>query len=264
MNLDTEPTPYQQLQSIVEHLRSEFVFDRTVETKTEKPIEEFLRTRRGGDHLFATTAAIMAREIGLESRLVTGFYVRPTAFDITAGHASVLPDDVHVWVEIKLDDGRWFEIEPTPGYAQPIYTPSLWLVTKRFAAAHWIHVLGIIAIAIFGWLTRLIWIESILAALWKLTWGMRPKRQLTIAMRIIETRAWLTGKRRPVGKPQRDWLESLASSNDELRIGVRQFCDAADRTIFGSATALDRASMTCLVRSLTARTFQTLGKQVIA
>ncbi len=162
MNLDTEPTPYQQLRTIVDHLRTEFIFDRTVETKTKSRnlIEEFLRSRRGGDHLFATTAAMTVRQFGLESRLVTGFYVRPSAFDITAGHASVLPDDVHVWVEIKLDDGRWFEIEPTPGYAQPIYTPSLWLVTKRFAAAHWIHGLGMVAIGLFAWMISALTCDS--------------------------------------------------------------------------------------------------------
>ena len=114
--------PYEKIQAIVSHLRAEFTFDRSAETAFPEivtpeiasgPVDEFLRTNRGGDHLFATTAALMAREIGLQSRLVTGFYVRPSAIEIAAGHTNVLPDDVHVWTEIRLDDGRWFEIEPT-------------------------------------------------------------------------------------------------------------------------------------------------------
>ncbi|WP_372895641.1 transglutaminase family protein, partial [Stieleria sp.] len=123
--------PYDKLQTIVTHLRTEFVFDRGGQSAATS-LEEFLRSRRGGDHLFATSAALMAREIGLSSRLVTGFYVRPDSFDPMAGHASVLPQDVHVWAEVRLQDGRWFEIEPTPSYEQPQYQPSWRLLARRF------------------------------------------------------------------------------------------------------------------------------------
>jgi len=260
---DNDATPYEQLQSLVSQLRTEFTFDRQVEFASDDPVNEFLQTRRGGDHLFATTAALLAREIGLESRLVTGFYVRPDAFEIAAGHASILPEDVHVWAEIKLDDNRWFEIEPTPGYREPVYTPSMWLVAKRFAAANWLFALAGFAVVAVMFLTRLIWIEWILVGMWAMTRFMRPKSQLTIAMRIIETRARLTGRRRPVGKPQRDWMESLAASNDELSRGVARFCDVADLAIFGQSAHLDRASLDGLVQSMTTSTFQQLNKDAI-
>ena len=113
--------------------------------------------------MFATVAALKAREIGFQSRIVTGFYVRPNSFDIAAGHANVMPKDVHVWTEIQLDDGRWFEIEPTPGYREPVYTPSTWLVAKRFATAYWMHGLVIVGVFILLFFTRLVWIEWLLA-----------------------------------------------------------------------------------------------------
>ncbi len=237
---------YEQLQSMVSHLRTEFTFDRN----TENSVEGFLQTRRGGDHLFATVAALKAREIGLESRLVTGFYVRPESFDITAGHANVSSGDVHVWVEIKLADGRWFEIEPSPGYREPVYTPSLWLVTKRFAAAHWIH--GLLAIVASGLLysTRLIWIEWLLTGVWLVSGILRPKRQLGLAMRIVETRARLIGSARPTGKPQRDWLESLVARDVHLQDHVKQFCDVADQTIFGESGSIERRRLSTVVRAL--------------
>lgn len=255
---------YERLRLIVDDLRTRFTFDRTVSATTGDPVADFLRTGRGGDHLFATVAALKAREIGLQSRLVTGFYVRPESFDITAGHASVTADDVHVWTEIQLDDGRWFEIEPTPGYREPVYTPSTWLVTKRFAAAYWPHGLAVAAGLTLLFLTRLIWIEGLLSIGWSLSWPLGRHRQLRIAMRIVETRAKLIGKQRPAGMPQRDWMESLVASDAHLRDRVREFCNDADRSSFGGHPTIDRSRLTRVVRSLNARRMKRITAEVAA
>ncbi|MBB3204880.1 hypothetical protein FHS27_000647 [Rhodopirellula rubra] len=232
-----EPHPpgdhtYQQLRSIVEHLRTEFTFDRSAENVSSAPIEKFLQTRRGGDHLFATTAALMAREIGLQSRLVTGFYVRPSAIDIAARHANVLPEDVHVWAEIRMDNGRWFEIEPTPGYREPIYTPSAWLIASQFAAAKWPHALGLLAVACLLFATRLFWIELGLSVMYPIGAIMWPRGRMSLAMRVLQTRAKYAGCPRVAGRPQRDWLLAITSTHDQLRESARRFCDAADHAAF--------------------------------
>ena len=185
--------------------------------------------------MFATTAALLAREIGLQSRLVTGFHVRPSAVDIAAGHTNVLPDDVHVWVEIQLDDDRWFEIEPTPGYRQPIYTPSAWLVTQQFAAAHWPHAIGLIAVAGLLFVTRLFWIELGLSVLYRIGVIVWPRGRMALAMRVLQTRARYAGCSRIAGRPQRDWLLSITSTHDPLLETARRFCDAADRAAFAES-----------------------------
>ncbi len=264
IELDGSQSPYAQLQAIVQQLRTEFTFDRQAAGLRESPIEDFFETRRGGDHLFATAAALKAREIGLQSRLVTGFYVRPDSFDMTAGHASVTREDVHAWVEIKLNDGRWFAIEPTPGFRQPVYTPSLWLVGKRFAAAHWMHALLALAASGLCYLTRLIWIEWLLTAVWALSRLMPPKRQLGLAMRIVETRAKLVGNARPVGKPQRDWLESLVICDVQLHDRVRQFCDLADQAIFGENGQIDRGRLNSVVLALKTKQLRLGTREVSA
>lgn len=255
---------YEQLRRIVNDLRADFTLDRSAITNTDDPVAEFLRTRRGGDYLFATVAALKAREIGLQSRIVTGFYVRPDSFDIAAGHASVTADDVHVWTEIRLDEGRWFEIEPTPGYREPVYTPSTWLLTKRFAAAYWIHGLAFISAVGLLYLTRLIWIEWLLAMGWSLSWPLGRQRQLRLAMQIVETRAKLIGKRRPVGTPQRDWMESLVANDINLRDRVREFCNDADRSIFGGSQAIDRGRLSGVVRGLNTRRLKLATTEVSA
>ena len=67
--------PFEQLSACLDKLRREFTFDRNGSAAAGS-LREFLKTRRGGDHLFATTAALLARKLGLPSRLVEGFYVR--------------------------------------------------------------------------------------------------------------------------------------------------------------------------------------------
>ncbi|QEG40846.1 transglutaminase family protein [Roseimaritima ulvae] len=229
---DDKQAPYEKLQAIVAHLRSDFVFVRYGQASATS-LPEFWQSRCGGDHLFATTAALAARQIGLSSRLVTGFYVRPQAFDIAAGHASVLPDDVHVWAEVQLDDGRWFEIEPTPGYRQPHYRASWRLLARRFAAEHWQTFAWGVLVCIGVYITRRLWIDWSLSAVWRLAGCLRPRRRLRLAMGIIETRARLAGQCRPKGTSQRVWLEQLTRADATLARAVHKFSDSADALFFG-------------------------------
>ncbi len=235
---DEDQTPYAKLKSIVQHLRTEFTFDRSVEFTPDLQTKQFLEQRRGGDHLFATVAALMAREIGLQSRLVTGLYVRPSAVEIAAGHSNVLPDDVHTWVEIRLDRGRWFEIEPTPTYAEPVYKASWWLTSKRFAAQHWATALVVFGVVTFVYVTRLIWMEFLLKMTWWASFVLGPRRRLALAVRIIEIRAKLLGHSRPTGSPPRDWLLNNVTDQEkpdsQVNVVVRSFCDLADRLYFGN------------------------------
>ncbi len=252
--------PYEKLQAIVAQLRSEFAFDRGVEPGGEDSITRFMQTRRGGDHLFATTAALMARQIGLQSRLVTGFYVRPSAIDIAAGHTNVLPNDVHVWAEIRLDDGRWFEIEPTPGYRQPLYAPSTWLLTKQFAAAKWPHLIGLIAVGGLVFLTRMFWIDLGLSLAYPIGSIFWPRRRMGLAMRVLQTRAKVAGCPRQVGRPQRDWLLAITATNQPLHETAGRFCDAADRAAF-AGTAVNFSDHTVskeLLMNLNIRTIRQL------
>ena len=255
-------TPYAKLRAIVDHLRTEFEFDRGVETQGDIPVEDFLAQRRGGDHLFATTAALMMREIGLRSRLVNGFYVRPSALEIAAGHTNVLPTDVHIWAEVQLSDGRWVEIEPTPGYREPAYRPSLWLSSKRFGARNWPIGLGALIVMGLLYRTRLVWIEWLIFVFWRLSIPLGQRRRLGFAMRIIELRARLLSHARPKASPPRDWLldDLLLRADAALRTQFESFCDVADRVCFGhtdsSQEAAQRKVIDGVVSGLSLRTLR--------
>ncbi|WP_161604273.1 transglutaminase-like domain-containing protein [Roseiconus nitratireducens] len=257
---DGSTLPADQLTSCVELLRREFTFARDGETSANS-LNDFLQSRCGGDHLFATTAALMARRLGLKSRLVMGLYVRPEAFDIAAGHASVLPNDVHVWTEVQLDDGRWIEIEPTPGYRQPDYRPSWWLVARRMATASWpILTGGIVALGSVYALRRF-WIDWLLTVIWNLSGWLRPRRRIRLALRIIEARARLAGQGRPVGKTQRAWLEQLTHADATIAGAATRFCDAADALCFGHGNDSAAFNACGLVGVLRVRTIQTITRE---
>lgn len=256
--------PYAKLQAIVSHLRTEFTFDRGATFTSDDPLAEFLDSNRGGDHLFATAAALMARKVGLQSRLTTGFYVRPGGLDIGTGHTNVVPEDVHVWAEIKLRDGRWIEIEPTPGYQPPVYTPSMWLIARRTVISYWPHAIAAMVISCLIFATRLFWFEIGLSLLYPIGALVWPRRRMTLAMRVIQARAKLAGCPRAVGRPQRDWLLSLTATEEKRRESVRRFCDAADRAAFaGSDNAFDDQSLSKeLLMQLRIKTIRQLATEV--
>lgn len=238
--VDKNASPYQQLLSIVERFRTEFTFDRSFAPEGDDPIGQFLEQRRGGDHLFATATCLFAERIGLQARLATGFYVRPTAMDLVANHTNVLPEDIHVWPEIYLDGDRWFEVEPTPSFAPPIYQPSLWLMTRRFATSYWPHAAAILCFIGLAYWSRMLWISAMLNGLWLLSAPFSPRRRMVLAVWIVERRFQLLGRKRPVGRPPRDWLLGLAESAPAsmgLTRLTAQFLDLADRFCFGVSSA---------------------------
>ena len=195
----TETSPYRKLQSIVAHLRADYEFERQSAAQGTDPLLDFLTAKRGGDHLFATAAAVMGRSIGLKTRLVSGFYVRPGALDVGLGQASIVPEDVHVWAEVQLSDGRWIEIEPTPGYSQPVFKPSSWLLAKRFAVAHWPHALSVAVIGASIFLTRVFWFELLVRLAWLMGGLLPERRRVRVLLSILQCRARLAGKPRRTG-----------------------------------------------------------------
>ncbi|MEM6362900.1 MAG: transglutaminase domain-containing protein [Planctomycetota bacterium] len=263
--------PYDQLTACIDHMRQNWTFDRgspgdedSSSATGNLSLIKFLRSHRGGDHLFATTAALIARELGLSSRLVTGFYVRPDAFEMSAQHACVLPSDVHVWAEVGLTDGRWFEIEATPGYKPPDYRPSWGLLAKQFAAAYWpsIAIFAVTIAAAFR--LRRIWVDWLLTLMWRGAIGLGPRRQVRLAMKIIETRARLAGHRRPAGTTQRAWLEMITRGDAAISAAAAQFSNAADALCFGEGNPSNNESMTHLVDLLRVPTITRLTNEAVS
>jgi len=72
---------------------------------------------------FATAFAVMARGVGIPSRLVTGY--RADAPDPEEGVYLVRGTDAHAWAEIYLPEQGWVIVDPTPGESVGL-APTTW------------------------------------------------------------------------------------------------------------------------------------------
>ena len=82
-------------------------------------VATFLEKRSGYCVHFASSMAIMARSLGIPSRVVVGFL--PGDRTSTGGEPgfSVSTDDLHAWPELFFDGIGWVQFEPTPGRGAP-------------------------------------------------------------------------------------------------------------------------------------------------
>jgi hypothetical protein len=79
-------------------------------------MSKFLQQRRGFCQHFAATMAMMARELGIPSRVAVGF-LQPDHAD---GDAWVMTShNVHAWPELYFQGVGWVRFEPTPGVGAP-------------------------------------------------------------------------------------------------------------------------------------------------
>jgi hypothetical protein len=113
------PEGWAQVEAVVAALRRGYVHDRsaTAPPGCRDVVSEFLlRSGRGPDYLFASAAAVLLRSLGYPTRVVSGLYAAPWRYDPRTRHTPVTREDVHFWAEVRLPDGHWITVEPTPGY----------------------------------------------------------------------------------------------------------------------------------------------------
>lgn len=107
-------------------LRSdEFTYStQTVEGSTMETVSDFLLSSRTGYcEQFSGSMAILARALGIPSRVVIGFLPGVE----NEGRFEVSVKDMHAWTEVYLDGLGWVAFDPTPTGAPgvaPVPTPS--------------------------------------------------------------------------------------------------------------------------------------------
>lgn len=77
----------------------------------------FLDERRGFCQHFSATMAMMARTLGIPSRVVVGFLVAESA---DGGGYVMTTKNVHAWPELYFEGTGWVRFEPTPGVNAPL------------------------------------------------------------------------------------------------------------------------------------------------
>jgi hypothetical protein len=100
-------------------MRDDFVLDSDVQGGglEQALIDRFLRdTQRGTAEQFATSFVLLARSLGIEARVATGFVAGEDGATVTPpGEPLVLTSaDATVWPEVELNDGSWIAYDPVP------------------------------------------------------------------------------------------------------------------------------------------------------
>lgn len=107
-----------QLQAIESVMKDDFLLrtDASGGGLQRALIDRFLRdTQRGNAEQFATSFAILARSLGVEARIATGFQVEPERIDTGGAEATLTLSsaDALIWPEVRIGDG-WVAFDPVP------------------------------------------------------------------------------------------------------------------------------------------------------
>ncbi|MEO8973944.1 MAG: transglutaminase domain-containing protein, partial [Ktedonobacteraceae bacterium] len=111
--------PYDALRQLEAHLSNQTVFTYSVDNPpvpgNVDAVDWLLQTRKGFCTYYATAMVMMARLLGIPTRMVSGF---------SHGHFApqrnvweVDGTDAHSWVQGYLPNYGWVNYDPTPGYA---------------------------------------------------------------------------------------------------------------------------------------------------
>ena len=257
------PRGWPQVEAIVRRLREDFNHDPAAiaPEHCENLVKHFLEIGRGPDYAFATTAALALRSQGYPARLVSGFYAQPAHYSRRAGQTSVLTEDVHVWVEVCLNEQTWIAIEPTPGYESPRMTRT-WSARLRTLVGDLLGIvrsqwLALLACTVFVWLVwqcRLIWCDWILAIVFLGLGARSPAARLRATLHWLECRFWLAGSPRPKSVTLRRWYsECISLSREEESSHWNQFLAMAERHLYNPAEPLmaDARQMALLCGAVT-------------
>lgn len=106
---------YDAAQAIESHLRTfQFRYINGAVPANEDAIVWFLQVKHGYCTFFASTLALMARALGIPSRVAIGY--TNGQLDTTHENYVVHGTDAHVWTQLYFAGYGWINFEPTQGY----------------------------------------------------------------------------------------------------------------------------------------------------
>ena len=227
------PRGWPQVRAILDRLRSEYTFDREYREPADchDPLSHFLfESRRGPDYQFANATVVMLRSLGYPTRLTQGFYAAPAHYDSESGHTPVVAEDLHWWPELRLPNGDWIVLEPTPGYDTlgPYWNWSTRLLATFDRLWSWVVSHPILTISLVAIFLLLIWkrrylIDRLLVCRWYCLRHGSWRGCVLSTCRLLERRARSRTSTRAckiIKKACFDVLEKLGVRTKLLEIAV--------------------------------------------
>jgi transglutaminase-like putative cysteine protease len=114
-------TPIEKAAAVQAYL-SKYTYTLQLPSRYEKdPVAYFLFDRKAGHcEYFASSMAVLLREVGIPARLVTGF--RGGEWNDLTGNFIIRAQDAHAWVEVFFAGLGWYSFDPTPAGSAPVVT----------------------------------------------------------------------------------------------------------------------------------------------
>jgi hypothetical protein len=245
-------TDWQRIEGVVGCLRREFNHDARVKAPEDcdDVVEFFLDRKVGPDYLFATTAVVFVRSMGIPCRLVSGFYASPSNYDIKSGQTEVLPEDLHTWAEVYCH-GVWIPIEPTPGYAVPdefrtwdqFAREAMWHLWGSVQQNYLACILCFVVLCAAYFERRLLMDLVFSASLFLGVFGS-TQRVVRRTVRLLEWRCWIYGYPRSSFATTAKWLTQQLQQGSRLTSHDRRaFVDAVDRIAYAPAKSIQSADL---------------------
>lgn len=217
------PRGWLQVEMIVDTLRRDFQHDpvATAPENCTNVVNHFLKTKKGPDYLFATTAAMMLRTLGYPTRLTTGLYADPKNFEYRNGQTIVRKEDLHTWTQVSIDGIHWISIEPTPGFKKPIEVLNWfeWSEIAFWKTLRWIYrnplIVLLIAVCMSWCAWSRIWLfERTLTFIAAIAGSMSSLRnQVLWTIWLLQWRGKIYGAPRAVDQTLRSWLTTMAKES---------------------------------------------------
>ena len=114
-----QATPYDLADTTRDLLRDEFAYDTDVRDHDcvgISIVECFARIKVGYCEYYASTMAVLLREMGVPTRYVTGYL--PGERDLGQGISTVRNSDSHAWVQVYFPGYGWIDFDPTGEVAE--------------------------------------------------------------------------------------------------------------------------------------------------
>ncbi len=246
-----------EIEAICDRLRTEYTLDAEamVPEDADDAAKYFLlESKRGPDYLFATSAALLLRSLGYESRIVSGFYADPKNYERQSRITSVYAEDAHFWVEVLSSAAAgnrrgsapnaadcWIAVDPTPGFEVLLAPESLWTKLFARAALTWhalkrnpVLALSVAAMLAVAWSRKAYLLDLSVTAWWLLVhrWG-DIRYRVTSTVRLLERRARVHGCPRAKGLSLSRWSDDVASLRPTTDDWQGSFVDLANWALYG-------------------------------
>lgn len=191
---DPHSNPYDKVKALETYLRDNFEYSLTPPRtpRSEDAVNYFLtESRQGYCEIFASTMAVLAREVGIPARLATGFAPGEWQPDGERGwgRAIVREKDMHAWTEVYFPGYGWIEFDPTSSRQANTswvssfksFMQSMLSQLTRYRTGPLLVMMSMAAIALF--LLKTYGLDPLRASLWWRAMWARHRRDLSADQR---------------------------------------------------------------------------------